>query len=226
MSGPAEGPATSRAWSEKLVGLPRLSSPTEAWQTGMRFGTGKKSRLLRPEALYLRADDPAHLRGRADDLEKLVKLCRNRPLVFLVGESGAGKSALVRAGLCRSEALPPSLVPVLLDGWGDDWSDGPARLLAEALGAVPALYQDERTKLDLAPGARLPGLLTALKRVKTRLGKIPLLVLDQFDDYQVRHRRKFRDATTGAWKSAAQVADENRFWKGISDLVQSGQATS
>ena len=62
-------------------------------------GLSARSRLLRPEAMYLRADDPRHLAGRADDIERLLRICTENPLVYLVGESGAGKSALVQAGL-------------------------------------------------------------------------------------------------------------------------------
>src|SRR5271166_2717450 len=65
------------------------------------LGSRRRSRLLRPEALNLHVDDLGYLPGRAGDLLKLASLCRDRSLVFLVGESGAGKSALVRAGLCR-----------------------------------------------------------------------------------------------------------------------------
>src|SRR5271165_7171166 len=96
----------------------------------------------------------------------------------------------------------------LVDGWGDDWSDGPSRRLAEALRTTPALSDDERAKLELAPGARLPGILAAVKRFKSKLGRTPLLIFDQFDDYQVRHRAKFIDGQTGTWKTAALIAAE------------------
>ena len=51
------------------------------------LGSRRKSRLLRPEALSIRDDDPSHLRGRDDDVRELAKTCSNRSLVFLVGES-------------------------------------------------------------------------------------------------------------------------------------------
>jgi len=55
------------------------------------------SRLLDPDALKLDPQSPEQLVGRREDLGKLLKALAN-PLVFLVSESGCGKSALLRAG--------------------------------------------------------------------------------------------------------------------------------
>src|SRR5262249_2718675 len=49
-------------------------------------------------------------------------------------------------------------------------------------------------------------------------------IFDQFDDYQVRHRAKFRNQKTGTWKTAAQVAAQNPFWKGIAGLIRAEHA--
>src|SRR5262249_38509899 len=57
------------------------------------------SRILKPEALRLDRDNPEHLVGRVDDIEILFQQCLAKPIIFLEGESGSGKSALVRAGL-------------------------------------------------------------------------------------------------------------------------------
>ncbi|NNJ84552.1 MAG: hypothetical protein HKP13_06405, partial [Gammaproteobacteria bacterium] len=62
-------------------------------------GLSRKSWLLRPEALRLDPDNPEHLRGREEDVKRLFYAVSTLPLVFLEGESGAGKSALIRAGL-------------------------------------------------------------------------------------------------------------------------------
>ena len=188
------------------------------------FGSIKRSKLRRPEALVLHTGDVNCLRGREGDLANLVRLCRDRSLVFLVGKSGTGKSAIVRAGLCQPETLPRTIVPVLVDVWGEDWSEGPTRRLAEAVRNSRLLTEEERVKLQLAPGAKLPGLLAAIKRFRAKLGRTPLLIFDQFDDYQVRQRALFLDSTTGAWKSAAQIEAENPFWQGIAELVRAGDA--
>jgi hypothetical protein len=73
----------------------------------LRDGLTRRSRLLRPEALQLKADNPAHSKGRSEDIERLSTLCHECQQVHLVGESGAGKSALIQAGLkSRYEIIP------------------------------------------------------------------------------------------------------------------------
>src|SRR5690349_12741904 len=64
-----------------------------------------RSRLVYPDALVLRADDAQHLYGRQEDIENIVNLCSEHPQVNLDGESGAGKTALLRSGV----------IPVLRD---------------------------------------------------------------------------------------------------------------
>lgn len=59
----------------------------------------KSSRLLLVEALQIDPDNPAHLIGHSDKIDQLQQVCQNGFLVNLVGESGAGKGALVRSGL-------------------------------------------------------------------------------------------------------------------------------
>jgi hypothetical protein len=62
-------------------------------------GLYRRSRLLRPEAMRLHRDNPDHFRGRDEDLECLLGVCRNHWQTCLVGESDSGKSTLVRMGL-------------------------------------------------------------------------------------------------------------------------------
>ena len=57
------------------------------------------SRLLQPDRFSIRAEERRHLKGREDEINELSDLCEHQLLVFLEGESGAGKSALARAGL-------------------------------------------------------------------------------------------------------------------------------
>ena len=55
-------------------------------------GLSRKSRLLRPDVLFVDPDNPRHLKGRSDDIRTLCEAVRY-PLVSLEGESGSGKSA-------------------------------------------------------------------------------------------------------------------------------------
>src|SRR4029453_8983608 len=95
------------------------------------FRLRRRSRLLIPDALNIETRNPAHLHGRADELQRLQDACRRHRLVFLVGESGAGKTALLTAGLVKNP--PHGFCPIYVDSWGDDWERGPFRALQTAL---------------------------------------------------------------------------------------------
>src|SRR5919198_1614027 len=88
-------------------------------------GLTRRSRLLRPEALLLRSDEPRHLKGRQDDIDRLSTLCNEYQQVYLVGESGAGNSSLIQAGLCPALKANRRLFPIYLNVWGEDWQAGP-----------------------------------------------------------------------------------------------------
>src|SRR5690349_5890019 len=66
---------------------------------GFLLALGRKSTLLRPDRFVVSADEPGHLVGRDTEIKALASECERHPLVFLQGESGSGKSALVQAGL-------------------------------------------------------------------------------------------------------------------------------
>ena len=83
------------------------------------------SRLLDPEAFRLDPRRPEHLIGRAEDVRLLLEKCEARPLMFLVGDSGSGKSAMLQAGLMPAATADGRLLPVYLDmaDKGEDFSD-------------------------------------------------------------------------------------------------------
>ena len=144
----------------------------------------KRSELVRPEALRLERDNPEHLVGREDDMAALEQKCRGHVLVFLEGESGSGKSALVRAGLLPRLRGSGQLLPLVVSIWGTDWERGPQRELADELWA--RLDAGQREKLEAQRPARTEALAQALRAMRGAIGVTPLLVFDQFDDYQAR----------------------------------------
>jgi hypothetical protein len=113
----------------------------------LRDALARRSRLLRPEALLLKADNPAHLRGRSEDIDRVSMLCYEYQQVHLVGESGAGKSALIQAGLYPALKADKRLFPIYLDVWGQDWQEGPRIALTHALWE--ALSEEDRGTLGL-----------------------------------------------------------------------------
>lgn len=178
----------------------------------------RRSRLLRPEALRLDPHDRQHLKGREDDIDRLSRLCREFPQVHLVGESGAGKSALVLAGLCPELTAQNELLPLYLDVWGQDWEAGPRTALAGILWK--ALSETDRQALKLTVPPSPEKIAPLLGQLRSVLGRTPLLVFDQLDDYQARHRNKFLSGST--WLSAEELIKANRFWRDIEAQLQNG----
>ncbi|WP_141699074.1 nSTAND1 domain-containing NTPase, partial [Candidatus Thiosymbion oneisti] len=193
-------------------------------------GLAPKSRLERPERLLIDPDNPDHLRGRADEISRLAEAVAAQPLVFLEGESGAGKSALIRSGLIPALLRPPgmqsarTMLPVYLNSYGGDWAQGLQERLVDAFWHQ--LGQDLRRQLAIENRDALHGqLLSApssplLKRIRTELGWIPLVIFDQFDDYQVANRKHFlRD---GRWIKADELVAANPVWQCIRQEIEHG----
>jgi hypothetical protein len=183
-----------------------------------RLSRRRRSVLLRPEALRLERANPAHLIGRVQDIDQLARLCREQSLVFLEGESGAGKSALLQAGLVPALKGDAELLPIYVESLvGADWERDPRRFLAAALWT--ALDDASKAVLELkavpAPGA----IRAVIEAIPSRLGRAPLLVLDQFDDYQTRHRERFLPRKT--WLKPGKLAEQNGFWRDMRDLLAS-----
>src|SRR5208337_725717 len=107
----------------------------------------RHSHLLKPDALRLDRDNAEHLVGRADDINYLLQQCLAKQIVFLEGESGSGKSALVRAGLLRKLRDDKSVQPLLLDDWWvNDWERSPFKALKSALTTNGAVGSDANAK--------------------------------------------------------------------------------
>ena len=174
---------------------------------------GRHVSILRdPEALKLDPRSPDQLIGRAEDLRKLLNTLDNR-LVFLVSESGCGKSALLRAGIEPNPDFTGRFLPLYLDMSALDWEEGPLRALRDGFARVLPADDPARARLDARSTPRVYAETFAdyHKRSMRRL----LLMLDQFDDYQAqpRHRDRFWPRQTQQWRRARDIAAENEFWK-------------
>lgn len=183
------------------------------------------SRLEQPDAFTVHATSPSSLVGRVDDLDRLVKSVKQSRLVLLDGESGCGKSALVCAGLIPELRLSTSgLLPIAIRDWGENWMRGPLSAALDAL--FQSVTSSEAEKLgwisspDLA--ADIPELARdldeRLRAVLSVLGRRPLLIADQFDDHQARHRHRFLDEEKN-WLSPGVLARSNEFWRVVSRAV-------
>ncbi len=183
----------------------------------LRDGLTRRSRLLHPEALLLKADNPEHSRGREEDIDRLSALCNEYQQVNLVGESGAGKSALIQAGLCPKLTMERRLFPVYLNVWGQDWDAGPRAALALALWE--AISDEDRQTLGLTETPRPEHLVALLDQMKAKLGRTPLLIFDQFDDYQTRHRAQFLAGRRRTWLPTNRLITANAFWRDVKEAI-------
>ncbi len=177
----------------------------------------RESRLDQPDKFTLVATTPESLIGRDDDLQGLLRTTMQNRIVLLDGKLGCGKSALVSSGLVPKLQAGDSLLPVLIRDWGDDWVRGP---LAATLGALyDVLTPEQRGRVewtaapDLAarPAALTANLTKQLNAVHEVLQRRPLIIADQFDDYQAQHRDKFLDGD-GNWLAPEELAAGNLFW--------------
>ncbi len=179
----------------------------------------QRSKLAKPEALVLRIGDPNHIVGREDDIDRLARCCRDALQVHLVGESGTGKSALVQTLLCPALDVEGMLLPIYINAWGEDWVEGPRSELLIKLWH--ALGDSDRETLGLAECPKSDQFVQLLSNIKEKLGRTALLVFDQFDDYQTRHRDLFLPGRRKTWLSAKELVEDNPFWADIGRLLKS-----
>lgn len=133
----------------------------------------------------------------------------------------------VQAGLIPELQVLNGLLPVPIRDWGDDWVRGPLSAALDAL--FYSLSQTDRERLswttapDLAADtASLAAELDArLKAVFNSLDRRPLLIADQFDDYQARHRNRFLD-NDSSWLTPVALARANLFWELVNIGLSAG----
>jgi hypothetical protein len=182
----------------------------------------RRSVLVRPERFLLSADDPEHLVGREQEIRELAGECARHPLVWLLGESGSGKSALVKAGLIpwfKSE-IPPRhgasrLVPLLLDASALRWDSGIRDALTDALIAAfrasdntaPAILAslEEGKPFDWLSGVLRPGAPEIL------------IIFDQIDDYFLAHHARLMQGSRVV--SPEQLMAANPDWAALASLL-------
>lgn len=184
----------------------------------------RHSRLLKPDALRLDRDNPQHLVGRAEDVNNLLQRCLARRIVFLEGESGSGKSALVRAGLLPGLKDEKAILPLMLtDLWVDHWERGPFQALRMAIvqsRAPDATVKsaEEQPKRAMRPLSTLAEVEQELVRIHDEEMRTPLIIFDQFDDHQARNRERF--LPDKVWLDPAALRRANPFWDMIARLLE------
>jgi hypothetical protein len=186
----------------------------------IRSRNANVSRLVDPDALKLDPQSPEQLVGRHEDLGKLLNALAN-PLVFLVSESGCGKSALLRAGVGQGTIFTDRFLPIYVDMSVLDWQDGPLRAVREGFSRSLSTNDPSRTKLD--PHSTPAIYSEIFEEYNKRVQRRPLLLLDQFDDYQAKpqHRDRFLPRDTRIWRTADEISLDNAFWRVLRQCLQS-----
>src|SRR5579872_4527344 len=155
--------------------------------TLVRMGLARRSQLRQPESLLLQPDRSEHLAGRREEIDALLRICRDSGIIHLIGPSGVGKTALLKAGLIP-ELQHAGLFPIYLDSWRQDWDAGPRYALNEALWLW--LSEGQKKKLGLTQKPQVNDLCNILRRCNEKLGP-PVIIFDQFDDNLVQHCSRF-----------------------------------
>src|SRR5262249_1255011 len=143
-------------------------------------------------------EDALFFFGRERERQILAKNLRAARLTILYGESGAGKSSLLRAGVAHDlirrarenldERGQPELAVVVFNNWRDD---PVAELKAEVERAVAQAFSG----LAVAPMSLHTSLAETLRQGAERVGGWLLVILDQFEDYYLHNHQEHNSDT-------------------------------
>jgi hypothetical protein len=149
--------------------------------------------------------------GRDRDLKNLQVACVGHRLVFLIGDSGVGKSALIDRALQPSIASDKQFTLVVARHWGDDWVRGPERMMAAAVEELRLRAGDADATGSWIEYAKSLG--------QRQLGRL-LVVFDGFDDYSVRFHDRLFVNDENQFIATSQLCLANPFWNTINQLLQ------
>ena len=82
----------------------------------------------------------------------------------------------------------------------------------------PAEPIDEYSTTSVLPLSSLEDIASHLVRLNNEETRTPLIIFDQFDDYQARNRERFLPNKT--WLNAAALRRENSFWEMVASLLE------
>lgn len=138
---------------------------------------------------------------RDDDCKAVLTNCQQHGLVHLVGWSGCGKTDLIAHQI--EPRLPRTWVPLVVRDWGDGAEETLRRRLCDVLDR--AWRRAGIGPLSPLEWTDVAGRLDQL----VREGRVPFIVLDQFDEYEVSaHRAAWARAPGAFWPMLAErVAD-------------------
>jgi formylglycine-generating enzyme required for sulfatase activity/energy-coupling factor transporter ATP-binding protein EcfA2 len=139
-------------------------------------------------------DEALKFYGRETHTAELLRRLSENRFIAVVGNSGSGKSSLVRAGLL------PALYRGRLIGATSQWricimrpGDAPMKSLAQSLAALKVFSDDDDTVLREVGRSSL-GMVRAVRASRFAPGESLLLVVDQFEElFRFVRARKEQD---------------------------------
>jgi len=139
-------------------------------------------------------EDSAFFFGRERERDLIISSLKARRLTVLYGQSGVGKSSLMRAGVTArlrrmsQESLEavgtPEFIPIVFSQWRDDPLASLMQTIREAAlqyGAPPVEAQDS--------------LVATIEATSRQVNAALLIILDQFEEYFLYHGREAGDGT-------------------------------
>ncbi|MGZ8144299.1 MAG: nSTAND1 domain-containing NTPase [Methylosarcina sp.] len=161
---------------------------------------------------YFREEDASFFYGREEAVTKLTNLAQRSPWVAVVGNSGCGKSSLIRAGLVsrsRHEVEKPWEILTVVPG------DSPLFNLTAAF--MPFLYPglekekrmlklDEQRQLLAKQPGQLRNWIITISRIQPTAGRF-LLVVDQWEELYLGQQRG-EEMEAAAFINALMTATE------------------
>jgi len=104
-----------------------------------------------------------------------------------------------------------------VDNWGADWVEGPLEATLDAIHKILP-RSDDKAVYSLTNASSL---FKVLGEFKTHFGRTPLIIFDQVDDYQSRHKKHF--LLDNSFIQLSQLLSENLFWRELKELLDQGR---
>jgi Novel STAND NTPase 1 len=198
-----------------LFSRPVLKMPEPLHQTlaTLLFVLPSAGIILSLHRLVVMRDEPSQLKdpavldrikesfvGREEDTRSLTNLICTSYQVWLNGDSGVGKSVLLRKAILPE--LEKRKIPIIyLNSWRGDWEQTPASVVLEKLGKRPNGGSMDLLSRELGTSRDL------------------VIIFDQFDEFQIEHRDKFIPPH-GSVISRAQLEQTNQFFRILNSAVR------
>jgi hypothetical protein len=108
---------------------------------------------------------------------------------------------------------------VYIDSYGrEDWEASPRLAVTKAVWRCLSPEQLEALKLPLTPDHAI--LNEALRGIREKLLRTPILVFDQFESYLVANRSRLLSPRRRTWLSWSELTQRNRFWADLAILME------